>query len=229
MSQRLMPLAVFNVAVHVLGLLFAAIGMRPGSPLAPFPERVHYLARHPLGWSAGWGVWMMCDLAVVALIFQAARRVRNDLAWLAVALVVIGAAFDVACDSVFIAVLPRLASEAVLPNRLDIYYSLEFEKWYVQPFLTIERVTNTISLVVANGLITLSAAVFTLGLMQRIDRAKAIALFGAAILVFGSLLSAAAFMPDPWLTEWVTGPTIISYCVWCLLVANRLDGWESPR
>ncbi|HLW64541.1 MAG TPA: hypothetical protein VKS79_04415 [Gemmataceae bacterium] len=229
MFQRLMPLALVNVVVHIVGLLFAAFGMRPGSPLTPFPERMHYLARYPLGWSMGWGVWMVCDFAVVAFIFQAARRLRSDLALLAVGLVVLGAAFDLACDSVFIAVLPRLAADAMLPNRVDVHYSVGFGKLYANPFLTIERVTNTISLIIANGLITLSAAVFTLALIQRIDRGRVIAFLGAAILIFGLLLSAAGFMSRPWLTEWVTGPTIVSFCAWCVVVAYRLDRLEPAR
>jgi hypothetical protein len=106
---------------------------------------------------------------------------------------------------------------------------LAFEKWNAQPFLTIESVTNTISLVVANGLITLSAVTLTLSLFEKVGRVRLITALGAAILVFGLLLSAAAFMPDPWLTQWVTGPTILSYCAWCLLVANRLDRREPAR
>jgi hypothetical protein len=214
MFQRLMPLAIANVAVHVVGLLFAAFGMRPGSSLAPFPERMQYLARHPLGWSAGWGVWMLCDFAVIAFVVQSARRLRNDWAHLAVGLILIGCSVDLACDCLFIVVLPDLAVQ---------------EPVNAQIFLTVEKGTNTISLAVANGLITLSAAAMTAAICLGEKRTLPIFLLGAAILVFGLLLSAAAFMSSPWLTEWATGPTILSYCVWCLVVAHRLDRWEPAR
>jgi hypothetical protein len=216
MFQRLMPLAFVNVAVHLLGLLFAAFGMRPGSPLTPLSERVNYLARHPLGWSFGWAVWMLCDVAVVAFIVLAARRVRNDWALLAAGLVLIGTAFDLACDSLFLIVMPNLA--AWQPVNEDI-------------FLTVEKIVNTMSLVIANGLITLSTATMTVALWVggKSSLQSPIILLGAAILIFGLSLSAAAFLSSPWLTEWMTGPTIISYCVWCFLVANRLDRLEPSR
>jgi hypothetical protein len=216
MFQRLMPLAIANVAVHLLGLLFAGLGMRPGSPLAPFPERMHYLAHYPLGWSLGWGVWMLCDLAVAAFVIQVARRLRSDWAILAAGLILIGTACDLACDSLFIVVLPNLAARQ--PSNEGI-------------FLTVEKVINTVSLVAANGLITLSTAAMTAALCVNGEPLLRlpIGLFGVAILAFGLLLSAAAFLPDPWLTEWVTAPTLLSYCVWCLFVANRLDRLEPPR
>ena len=215
MFQRLMPLAIVNVAVHVLGLLFAAFSMRPGSPLTPIPERVNYLSRHPLGWSLGWTVWMLCDVAVIAFVVQAARRLRNDWALLAAGLILIGTAFDLACDSIFISVLPNLAAQQPVNEEV---------------FLTVEKSVNTISLVIANGLITLSTAAMTVALRVGAKPLKLpITLMGAAILIFGLSLSAAAFVPDPWLTQWATGPTIISFCIWCLLVAYRLDHLEPPK
>jgi hypothetical protein len=206
-----MPIALVNVAVHILGLCFALFGMRPGSPLSPFPQRMEYLAHRPLGWSLGWGVWMLCDFALVAFIFQAARRIRNDLAFLAVGLALVGTAIDLSCDALFIAVLPRLAARP--SGNEDI-------------FLSAERMINTVSLVMANGLITLSTATMTAALCNYLRAVPYITGLGLAILLFGLSLSAAGFMSDPWLAEWMTGPTILSYCVWCVVVARKLDRSE---
>jgi hypothetical protein len=213
MPRRLMPIAAVNIALHVLGLFMALFGMKPGSPLVPLAERVSYLSHHPLGWSLGWGTWMLCDLAVFLFLFQAACRLRNQLAWLAVGLILAGITVDLTCDSLFIVALPQLAARQPLNEEI---------------FLTAEKMINVVSLVMANGLITLSTVALTLALRNGEERAPyasspAILGMGIAIFVFGMLLSMAGFMSDPWLTEWMTGPTILSYCVWSGLVAWHLD------
>jgi len=208
MYHRLMPLAVVNVAVHVLGLFMALVGMRPGSPLVPVQDRIIYLSHHPLGWSLGWGVWMLCDIAVLAFVFQTARQLRNDLAMLATGIMLAGVTVDLACDSLLIIALPHLAASQ--PVNDDI-------------FLAVEKTINIVSLVMANGLITLSTAVLTLSIRNRHGAIPLITALGSAIFVFGMSLSAAGFTSRPWMTEWLTGPTILSYCVWCGLVALKLD------
>jgi len=214
MTQRLMPLAIVNIAIHIFGLIFALFGMRPGSPLVSVDDRIRYLSQHPLGWSLGWGVWMMCDLAVIAFLFQTARRLRNDLAWLAVGIILAGITVDLSCDSLFIVLLPHLAARQPVNEEI---------------FLIAEKAINTISLVMGNGLITISTAVMTIAFWKPVDREVRNRLvyltraLGIAIFIFGMLLSAAGFMAQPWLTEWMTGPTILSYCGWCGLVAFQLD------
>jgi hypothetical protein len=220
MTQRLMPLAIVNIAIHVLGLIFALFGMRPGSPLVSVDDRIRYLSQHPLGWSLGWGVWMLCDLAVIAFLFQTARRLRNDLAWLAVGIILVGITVDLSCDSLFIVLLPHLAANQPVNEEI---------------FLIAEKAINTISLVMGNGLITISTVVMTVAFWNQMDRGlrnRVLSLtlvFGIAIFVFGMLLSAAGFTAQPRLTEWMTGPTILSYCAWCGLVAFRLDRAGASR
>jgi hypothetical protein len=52
--------------------------LRPGSVLAPLPERMAYLASRPLAWSLGWGIWMLCALVLVAFMAALRRRVSGD-------------------------------------------------------------------------------------------------------------------------------------------------------
>src|SRR5262245_37812857 len=214
MCNRLMPLAIANVLLHVIALIFAAFGLRPGSPLVTLPERINYLSHQPLGWSLGWATWMLCDFAVVAIIFLAARRIRNDLAMLAVGIVLSGAAVDLTCDTLFIAVLPSLASQQPVNEEI---------------FLAVERLINTVSLVMGNGLITLSTMVMTVALFRLIGGSPwpqesreqvvsnnrnsrtalvLVAVLGISVLIFGLLLAATGFLADHRFTEWVTGPTI---------------------
>src|SRR5262245_12671558 len=81
--RPLTTLAAVNVALHAVGLAAAAVGMRPGTPLAPLPERLDYLAAAPVGWTGGWAVWVLCAAVLVAFVFAAARRLGRPLAFLA--------------------------------------------------------------------------------------------------------------------------------------------------
>src|SRR5262249_15553366 len=110
--RALRVLAWSNVALHGAGLGFAALGIRPGIPLAGLPERLSYLARFPLGWSIGWGVWMLCALALMGFCAVLAYHLREpaDLIRLALMVVIAGGAFDLFCDAVFVTVLPDVAA-----------------------------------------------------------------------------------------------------------------------
>jgi hypothetical protein len=65
-KRALTLLAWTNVIAHAIALVFAALGMRPGSPLVELPERTAHLARFPAGWSLGWTTWMLCAMVLVA-------------------------------------------------------------------------------------------------------------------------------------------------------------------
>src|SRR5262249_48566706 len=106
--RALLGLAWLNVVLHGAGLGFATLGMRPGTPLAALPDRLASLARFPLGWSLGWGVWMLCALALVGFCAVLAYYLREpaDLVRLALMVVTAGGAFDLFCDAVFVTVLP---------------------------------------------------------------------------------------------------------------------------
>src|SRR5262249_3946456 len=103
-SRALVGLAWLNVLVHVLALILALVGMRPGSPLVELPQRLAYLARSPLGWSLGWGTWMFCTLALIAFFAVLARHLpeHGEVARLAVILAVAGGILDLFCDVVYI-------------------------------------------------------------------------------------------------------------------------------
>jgi hypothetical protein len=105
-------LAWLNVVLHVIALVFALFGMRPGRPLVPLPERLHYLAGAPLSWSLGWATWMLCSAALVAFLAVLAHRLGECavVARLGLTVAVAPAAFDVFCDTVYILILPDLAA-----------------------------------------------------------------------------------------------------------------------
>ena len=86
--------------------------MAPGTPLVSLSERMQYLAAAPIGWIMGWSVWMSCAVLLIAFLFTLVNRLGENacLARLGLMIAVVGAAFDLFCDSIYICVLPMLAS-----------------------------------------------------------------------------------------------------------------------
>src|SRR4051794_5242721 len=117
-GRFLTVLAWANVCLHIGGLLFAYFGMKPGTPLAPLPERMEYLAGGPLGWTLGWICWMACAVFFILFLAVVVNRLglNADLARFGLMIAVAGAAFDLFCDSVYIIVLPMLASWRPAPE-----------------------------------------------------------------------------------------------------------------
>jgi hypothetical protein len=206
--QRLLTfLAWGNVGVHLLGLVLAGLGMRQGTLTVPLADRMAYLASDPLGWSLGWSVWMCCTLSLIAFLAVLAQRfpAQAGLSQLAVTLSVVGGAFDLFCDSAYLVVFPWIAS---LQPPAEII------------FLTFEKLIAIGSLVVANGLYSISILLMTLALRGRHTLARGTVATGYGVCAFGLLLAAAGFTRNPWHVAATTGPTIGLYCLWTLLVAR---------
>lgn len=201
----LVGLAWLNVALHVVALGLAALGMRPGTPLVGLTERLDYLARAPLGWTAGWIAWMCCAAALIAFLAALNQRLDTPLSQLGLTIAVAGAAFDLFCDSVYLIAFPMMASMKPPPETL---------------FLIVERMIGIASLVIANGAYSVGILLFTLALRKRQAMASFTVVVGYAVAGFGLLLAGAGFTGVPWHAEWGTGPTIGLFCVWVVLVAH---------
>jgi len=209
-SRSLIGLAWLNVFVHVTALVLAAIGMRPGTPLVPLSERLSYLAGRPAGWTLGWVIWMGCAMALVAFLAALTHRLGEDarLAQLGLMIAVAGAAFDLMCDSVYIVVLPMLASR--WPESEVV-------------FLTVERVTGIGSLVIANGAYSISVFLFARALHDRPGLTRFTTGVGYAVAGFGLLLATAGFTGIAWHAEWATPPVIGLFCLWVVFVAHSIE------
>jgi hypothetical protein len=200
----LATLAWLNVLLHIVGLVLAAIGMQPGSPLVPLDERMAYLATVPFGWTAGWLTWMACALALITFLFGLTGQLEDDrLARLALAIALVGLGFDLFCDSIYLLVFPELASRG--PAL----------------FLTVERITGIGSLVIANGAYSVSILLITLALRKQ-RPARWTIWTGYAVAGFGLLLCVAGFTGVPWHAKWATVPTIGFFCVWAVLAARSV-------
>jgi hypothetical protein len=203
-------IATLNVLFHVAGLLFAALGMRSGTPAADIPDRMQYLALQPLGWTVGWIVWMGCAIVMVAFAVAVARRLRETsrLANWAVVVLLVAASFDLLADSIYITVLPEVA--ALQPPQPALFRS-------------VEHITLIISLAIANTLYSLGTLLLTFALREVEEFRLAVKLTGWAVFAFGLALSGSVFTADWRYTEWATAPTIGLYCIWVVLVNRSLS------
>jgi hypothetical protein len=198
-------LAWANVVLHAAGLVLAWIGMRPGSALVPLAERMAYLAGRPVGWTWGWGTWMACSLLLVSYMVVLRKLIpgRSATASLAVALTATGMPVDLLCDLVQIVFLPRAAAS---PE--------------IGVFRYLEGLAFTGGATVANGLYTTGILLMTLRLRTRIGALARWAGFGTVIA--GYAMALAGLLQSPRLLEAATGPTILLYSVWTVLVARDL-------
>jgi len=193
--RTLRTAAWINVGLHVVGLVFAAAAMKPGTPAAPVLERIRYLASRPPGWTAGWLVWIACACALVAFMVLLARAQPSALATAAAVLAILGAVVDITCDVAYIVVLPARAAADV------------------STFLVFESRLGRASLAGANGLYSLAVLVATLGLPATAALTRGL---GALTFVAGLVLAGAGFTGDPRHVILGTALTIPLFLAWSL-------------
>jgi hypothetical protein len=191
--------AWINVGLHVAGLVFAAATLKPGTPAAPLMERIQYLAARPAGWTAGWLVWILCALALVAFMLLLARVHSAPLTTAAAMLAGAGALVDVVCDLAYIVILPARAAGDV------------------SSFLVFERRLGTASLTGANGLYSLSVLVATLALPAGARLTRGL---GLLTFVAGLLLAGAGLTGDPRHVMVGTALTIPLFLAWSLAASS---------
>jgi len=183
----------------------AWIGLRPGSTLIPLTERMAYLAKQPPAWSWGWGIWMLCALALVSFMAVLQRALPGDplAAQLALIVSAAGMAVDLLCDALQIQVLPLAGAS--------------------QPavFLPFERLASIGGLTVANGLYTMGLLMMNLSLRGLVGTPARFV--GWAAVVSGFSLAASGFVSSHILLQAATGATITFYSLWTVLVARDLQ------
>lgn len=70
---------VFCVAVHIIALVAMAVVLRGGMLSEPDVERrARYIADHSLGWTLGWGIWMLAGLSLVLFYAWWAYQLMRD-------------------------------------------------------------------------------------------------------------------------------------------------------
>jgi hypothetical protein len=150
---------------------------------------------------------MLCTLALVAFFAVLARELPAEAvrARLAVTLAAAGGGVDLFCDTLYITVLPSVASGGPSDEMV---------------FLTVERMALAGGLIVANGMYSLGTLLLTLDLRGHERVTHLLTPLGYGTFACGMLLVVAGFINSAWLAAVATGPTIGLYCAWVLVVAR---------
>jgi hypothetical protein len=194
--------------LHAAGLALAGTAMLPGTVLAGAEARTRWLAGHPLGWSIGWTVWILCALSLVALLAALDERLRpgGSLAGhVALSMAAAGAAVDIFCNALWIGVLPDLAAQG--PDRV---------------FLAAERALAVGGTVAANGLYSCATLVFT-RLLPRGPEWGLARLMGWVTALAGFGLCVAGLHGHPRGLALFSGMTIGAFVAWALALARSSE------
>lgn len=102
--RSLIGLAWLNVCLHLTALVRGAIGIVPGSSLVGLRERLDYLAGRPAGWMVAWCLWMCGAVALIAFLAVLTSRLNGQtrLAPLGLTIALVGAAFDLCCEAIYL-------------------------------------------------------------------------------------------------------------------------------
>jgi hypothetical protein len=179
--------AILNAAAAV-AMLFV---LRGGTEVVPnIAQRSAYIAEHALSWRAGWAVWMMAGISLVAFFAWWGGWISSHrLAFVALAIALAGLACDLFAESLLI---------GWLPDRIDA----------VAPFASL--LTGG----AANGLYSVAGALLTIGTpgLRGVLRVTAWAVWASGFAltmstisgsVSGMVISTAALMTL--LCPWVAG------------------------
>ena len=183
----------------------AATLMQPGTVLATPASRTAWLAARPPGWTAGWTVWILCALSLVTLMAAVGDRLpRGAQSWatLATALAAAGAAVDIFCDALWIAVMPELAAPG--PDRV---------------FLAAERALSVGGNVAANGLYS-AAVLVIVHLLPSGPAGRPQRLLGWLTAAGGAGLCAATLAGGSYAIALFAGVTITSFIAWALALTR---------
>jgi hypothetical protein len=192
--RRLAPVGC--AAANLFGIVVMATVLRFGTEIVPLPaDRIAYITAHPLLWRAGWCVWIVAGVSLVA--FYAwwggfLEQPRWGLA--AVAIAAIGLSCDFAGESILIAWLPH-----------------DYER--------LARAATLLSGASANGLYTLAGIVLTIATPSISGLLRAMTW---AMWLAGAALTALAIAGSPLGIAVATAILFAMFCPWVLLVGRAL-------
>lgn len=202
-----------NAAIHVAGIGAAVVLMRPGTPLVPVAERMAYLSTHAWAWRLGWCVWIGCALCVLAFAVLLARRLRAlgvapAVVAMARTVMVLAVIVDLGCNVLYLGPFVALAQTGD-----------------AAAFVATERTLGFASVTGANGLYTLGVLLFALTLRdpRAPDVGRLARLAGVGTVLSGGTMAVAGILDSALLLAATTGPTILCFSAWSVLVAWRVE------
>lgn len=170
--------------------------LRGGTEAEPrLSARMAYVHAHAAAWRAGFAVWMLAGMSVVAFYAWWAGRLRSRAAAaMALVLAVAGLTCDLSGEALYSAWLPELSTDAA-----------RFEQ--------IQRLGTVLTAVFANGFYTAAGIVLTLGTPGLPPRVRGVAW---VVWIAGVVLSIAGAI------GWATGLVIASGVLFPALVLLAL-------
>ena len=198
-SRRLLVVATGAL----LGTIFLAMSglalwIRPGSLLFPLESRSAYIASAGPGWVAGWLLWMVCALSLVAFLFAVANYTESRYADLALTLGAIGTGTDIFCQALQATVLPVLAAEMPATRAT---------------FLAVEQLCLVGSVTTGPAFYTLGIPLIMKALRHRSPMTRAL---GSVALACGAMMVASGFTTDGLFMGAATAVQLTTYCLWAV-------------
>jgi hypothetical protein len=158
---------------------------------------MRFLSAAPLPWTAGWGVWMLCALALGGFFVLLAEKLPPVVARAALLCAGAAIAVDLFCDAAQMVMLPLCA------------------RGQPELFLLVERAVGLGGTLVANGLYTLAAVAAAFSLRLR--------WIGALLGASGAAMCAGGLLDAPRLIEISTGPIMLLFCAFTVMAARALE------
>jgi hypothetical protein len=207
LAERLVDSAAMTSAVvHLLALIATALLLQGG--LLSEPEaaaRLRYIGDQWGAWFAGWGLWMLSALTLVAFYAWWASRLRqSSLVTWAVVLGAMGMACDLGGEFLAVFVTGDLALAAVESATFSMPPS----------FLTLERANTIFSPLLANSLYTVAGIML---MCQTESLPQAIRTLMKVTWVAGGVMTVAAIFnygPGLVISTLFLFPTLIAWQAW---------------
>ena len=194
--------AWFAAAAHFVAAAAMLVLLREGLP--GFPEDTRIAHMQGGGWVAGWVLWHIAAVSLVALYVVLAMRFRDVLSYTAVALSAAAVALDFTCEAKYIGILPQLRGEE---------------------FARLDRELEVLIGYAANGLYTIAFALLIFAGWRVLPK---LALALAGPVVGGGVALAIASIKGHARLETITSAILFtSLILWMAIVARWLRSEES--
>lgn len=196
--------AWFAAAAHFVAAAAMLLFLREGLPGFPEQQRLEYMSSRPLTWAAGWVLWHVAAISLIALYVALALRFRGVLPMTAVAVATAGLALDITCEAKYIGILPHLRGEA---------------------FTRLDRELEVLIGYAANGLYTVAFVLVVLAGWRVLPKLALV--MSGPVAGSGVALALASLRHDPRLQTITSALLFVSLILWMVVVARWLRNEES--
>ena len=144
-------------AIHLIAAFVLVFVLRGGSEAEPDPlERARYVVEHAIIWRIGWIIWMASAASLIVFYFWWASRLSfPGLAVAGVGIAAFGMLFDLSGETIYAALLPNLAAEAIQGSG-------NVSEEAVVRFIRTQNLGTILTAICANGFYTLGGILLTL-------------------------------------------------------------------